>query len=91
MANFGRNDLQHQYSWTVTEGDSKKVIGFPDNVLLNRHEGFEVLHFINKYMTTRNLDALRDFHIIERAIQTNLPSNIRSQAHVKQWLDLNLR
>ena len=92
MANFGRDALRFKYSWTTTEGDSKKVIGYPDNILLNRDEGYEVLHFINKYMTTKNLNnTLTNFNIIENSIKTTVPSNLRSQANIKAWLDSNLK
>ncbi|TPG41506.1 hypothetical protein [Flavobacterium pectinovorum] len=92
MANFGRNSLKFNYSWTTTEGDSKKVIGYPDNVLLNRNEGYEMLHFINKYMVTRNLSITEsNFTTIEYSIKTNVPSDLRSQTHIKTWLDNNLK
>lgn len=91
MANFGKDSLKYNYSWTTTEGDSKKVIGYPDNVLLNRNEGYEMLHFINKYMTSRNLNnTLSNFNIIENSIKTSVPTNLRSHAHIRQWLDNNL-
>ncbi|QOG02081.1 hypothetical protein [Flavobacterium sp. MDT1-60] len=92
MTNFGRDSLRFNYSWTTTEGDSKKVIGYPDNVLLNRNEGYEILHFINKYMLTRNLNStISNFTAIENSIKTSVPSNLRSQAHIKTWLDNNLK
>ncbi|WP_343614157.1 hypothetical protein [Flavobacterium sp.] len=92
MANFGRDALKFNYSWTTTEGDSKKVTGYPDNVLLNRSEGYEVLHFINKYMETRNLNStLSNFHIIENSIKTVVSTNLRSHANIKTWLDNNLK
>lgn len=91
MANFGRTALRYAYNWTVTEGDSKRVIGFPDNVLLNRSEGYEMLYFINRYMTTRNLSSLNDFQILERYIKESIPTNYRSHSNIRQWLDLNAR
>lgn len=90
MANFGRDALRYNYSWRRTEGDSK-VIGFPDNVLLNRSEGYEVLHFINKYMVGRNLISLNDFRILEQNIKEHVPANYHSHSHIKQWLDTNVR
>jgi len=89
MANFSRSDLQFTYSWTTTEGDSKKVTGYPDDVLLNRHEGYEVLYFLNKYMDHRKVTSIGYFHRFEKAIHDSLPSNIRSHANVRDWLDKN--
>lgn len=92
MANFGKDSLKFNYSWTTTEGDSKKVTGYPDSVLLNRNEGYEILHFINKYMATRNLNnTISNFIVIEDSIKRNIPSNLRSQAHIKEWLNNNLK
>ncbi|RYE53700.1 MAG: hypothetical protein EOP48_13850 [Sphingobacteriales bacterium] len=90
MASFGKHDLKYQYSWIRTEGDSK-VTGFPDNIFLNRSEGFEVLHFLNKYMTDRRLTTLQDFRTLERSIKNDVPSNYHSHAHIKDWLDKNVR
>ena len=91
MANFGRDALTYNYSWRTTEGDSNRVVGFPDNVLLNRSEGYEVLHFINRYMTTRNATTLDDFRTLERYIHQSVPGNLHSQANIRQWLDINVR
>lgn len=45
MADFKRGDLALQYSWTaLRENDNARITGFPDNVLLDRHEGYEVFH-----------------------------------------------
>lgn len=90
MANFGTGALRYQYSWHRTEGDSR-VTGFPDNILLNRSEGYEMLHFINKYMTTRGLTSLENFQVVEQSIKQSVPGNLHSHANIRNWLDNNLK
>jgi hypothetical protein len=89
MANFSKSALKYQYSWARTERDSKET-GFPDNVLLNRSEGYEILYFLNKYMTERGLTSIEDFHTLEKRINQNVPSHYHSHAKIKQWLDANI-
>lgn len=90
------SELQYRYDWTAAaEHDNARITGFPDNVLLARHEGYEVLPFLNRFCraTTHGTggaqfgkaDALK----AERMIHTSLPSNFRSHAHVNAWLVQN--
>ncbi|RKS92716.1 hypothetical protein BC952_2632 [Flavobacterium limicola] len=45
MADFKRSDLKYNYSWTAAkENDNAKITGFPDSYLLDRNEGYEILH-----------------------------------------------
>ncbi len=91
MGNFTRNDLRYSYDWRASEGDNKRITGFPDDVLLNRNEGYEVLYFINKYMTNKSWQQLSTFQKLESTIKNDLPSNIRSHNNVRNWLDNNFR
>ena len=44
-----RSELMYNdYTWTHTPGDDPRVSGEPDNTMLNRKEGYEMLYFINK-------------------------------------------
>lgn len=94
---FTRRDLQYShYSWRTTEGDSSRIRGFPDNVLLNRNEGYEVVHFINQFIadqvswrTESEASKLALGHKIERMIHNNLPGNVRSHLNVQQWIATN--
>ena len=91
-----RAELQYQYDWTAAaEHDNARITGFPDDLLLARHEGYEVLPFLNRFCkaTTHGTggtpfnkaEALK----AERMIRTALPGNLRSHAHVNAWLVQN--
>lgn len=85
MANLTRNQLQYAYSWTAIRPDDPRVTGIPDSTFLNRHEGYEMLSFLNRWLTD-NYSALK----AERLIRTIMPSTIRSHTNVVQWLRNNL-
>lgn len=96
MSLISANDLLFKdYSWTSYRGDDPRLTGAPDSTLLNRHEGYEMLYFINKFCARHNwtpapankTTALK----AERLIRQHLPTSIRSRAHVDQWLIENWR
>ncbi len=90
MANFKKSDLKRHYSWTASaESDNAKITGFPDNVLLDRHEGYEVLPFLNRYMTNKDLKNQSTLNKLEDALRDRLPGTIRSHANIKKWLNEN--
>ncbi|AOY94322.1 hypothetical protein BKK79_20340 [Cupriavidus sp. USMAA2-4] len=86
-----RSDLQYEYSWTPVNGDNPKLTGKPDDVLLNRKEGYEVLAFLVHFCRSWN-DAdgkpLTRAHALkaERLIHLHLPSDVRSRMDVSEWL-----
>lgn len=73
------------YSWSVVNQDNPSFIGSPDNDLLNRHEGYEMLSIINKIFQTYKLHNKKFVKIIETLIRDHLPSNIRSRDQVIKW------
>jgi hypothetical protein len=79
------------YSWTAYSGDDPKVSGEPDNSLLSRREGYEMLYFINKCGQLWNWPASDPIphRKLERLIREHVPSNYHSQANVKQWIEAN--
>lgn len=90
MALLNKSDLVYEddYTWTASDGDNPKYTGAPDNVLLNRNEGYEVLPFLNRYAQRRNgkkIDALK----AEWLIREHLPSSIRHRDKIAAWLDAN--
>ena len=90
MANFRRSDLKLSYSWTASaESDNARIVGFPDNVFLNRHEGYEVLPFLNRYMTDKAWTALSALHKLEDALRSKVPGDLRSHANIRKWLNDN--
>lgn len=86
---FKQSDLKYTgYSEMRLYGDSK-VTGPLDATLLNRTEMYEMLYFINKYMENENLYSVSDGHKIEKMIKEYVPSNIKSQENIKNWIRTN--
>lgn len=83
MALISSADLQYKdYRWTaISSNDDPRVTGKPDSTLLNRHEGYEVLHFLNR-ISKDKAGALKG----ERLIRNHLPGEVRSHANVLKWL-----
>ncbi|ARQ89197.1 hypothetical protein [Stenotrophomonas maltophilia] len=84
-----RKDLQHDYSWKASEGDNPHLVDFPDDVLLNRREGYEILPFINRFAAKHNLKQKRSGLKTEWLIHEKLPSDVRSHKKVRRWLEEN--
>jgi hypothetical protein len=86
---IGTSDLQYRYSWQAKPGDDATLRGFPDNILLNTEEGYEVLDFINRCLRQWDKSGtpldLADAKKIERMLQAK-PGGIRSHAKVQAWL-----
>ncbi|MEL1245848.1 hypothetical protein AAEO56_16360 [Flavobacterium sp. DGU11] len=91
MIHFSTNVLRHSASWTTSEEACTKISGFPDNVVLNVNEGYEVLHFVSGYMSYRGWHSEITFQNIESVIKTRLPFTVRTHKEVKDWLDTSFR
>lgn len=90
MSLISKSDLFYKdYSWTAVSGDNPKVTGEPDSTLFNRHEGYEVLYLINKLAEIWKLNKKASATKMEKMIRNHLPSDIRSQVNVKQWIQDN--
>jgi hypothetical protein len=89
MSLLTKSDLKYTYSWTAINGDNPKISGEPDNTLFNRHEGYEVLYLINKFAEIYNFKQKASGLKLEEMIKNHLPSEVRSQINVKQWLKNN--
>ena len=72
------------HAWNAIPPDDPKVTGRPDSTLLNRHEGYEVLAFLN-----RNCADLPAALKAERLIRQVLPATVRSHVNVFNWLKTN--
>jgi hypothetical protein len=81
--------IYSDYSWTASAGDNPKIAGTPDNALFNRHEGYEVLHLINRIMSDRSLITVDSGQKMEKMIREDLPSNVRGRVHVTDWINDN--
>lgn len=84
---FQRSDMAYTYEWT-TSNDDPKLRGNPDHSLFSRRQGWEVLYMINKFGELHRVATVSSGRKIERMLQS-LPSNVRSQANVQQWLVTN--
>ena len=90
MAYMTRSQLYYKdYDWTAREeGDNPNFRGYPDNALLARREGYEVLGFINQFAKLNNWynDNAAAGNKAERMIRNGLPSDIRARKNVHAWL-----
>jgi hypothetical protein len=90
MALITKSDLFYSdYSWTVISGDSPKVTGEPDNTLLNRKEGYEIIYFINKLSEIFGFKQKVFAIKIEKMIRNEVPDNLHSQRNIKEWISKN--
>lgn len=84
---FNKSDLKYShYSWTSVGSDNTKKINSPDDDILNRNEGYEMLNFINYFMAEYSLEKNTTFQKIEKMINEHLPSYYRSRDNIKKWL-----
>lgn len=83
------NMLYNHYSWTAMQGDNPKITGLPDSTLFNRNEGYEVLYLTNKIMDSQSWVKVATGQKIEKMIKTGLPSDIRGQKNVVDWVIKN--
>lgn len=84
--------VYNDYSWsTKYTNDDPKITGEPDSTLLNRTEGWEMLYFINKCGEKWNWsgNSTESYRKLEKAIRTKVPSDIRSQIKIKEWIEAN--
>ena len=89
---FTKSNLNYQdYSWTAVKGDDPRVSGEPDSTLFSRKEGYEVLYMIIKCLTKWGFttNPIGGGQKRERLIRTNLPSDVRGQKQVYDWLGSN--
>jgi hypothetical protein len=87
MANFTKADLLYSgYKHTALPDDDPKRTGKPDSTLLNKGESYEMVYFINKYMTNKSWTLLKTFQNVEKFIKED--SNLhKSHAFWKSELD----
>jgi hypothetical protein len=92
MALFNKTDMVYKdYDWKAKyEHDDPKVTGKPDNTLFARHEGYEMLYLVNAFAEIHSWKRVESCQHVERLLREKLPSDIRSQIKVKEWLEANL-
>lgn len=90
MALMAKNELYYDdYSWEHIYGDDPEVTGQPDSTLLNRKEGYEILYFINVFCKLKRYSRIEQGIKVERMIREDVPSTIRSQENIKNWIEKN--
>lgn len=90
MPKMTKSDLKYDnYSWTAITGDDpEKVLADADRV--SRHEGYEVLYFLNSLTGKDNADlSIRTRQICEWMIHEKLPSTIQGRAKIRNWIGNN--
>jgi hypothetical protein len=89
MALLTGSDLQYSYNETATSNDNPQLRGEPDRSLVNRHEKYEVLYFINRLAEIKGWQNKAIGLKAERLIKVHLPPNIRSRENIIEWLENN--
>jgi len=92
MGLIKKEDLYYKdYSWVAISGDNPKITGPIDSSLLNRKEGYEILYFVNKFCEIHKLKQIKSAIKVERIIRDKVPSDIRSQTKIRDWIEANWR
>lgn len=83
--------IYNDYVWRARlEHDNPNITGFPDDILLDRNEGYEVLYFINAIAKHSNWSVSNKSggKKIEQMLR-KLPGHIRSRKNIYNWLVQN--
>jgi hypothetical protein len=92
MAFYTKADMiYNDYVWKAKlEHDNPNITGFPDNALLDRNEGYEVLYFINAVAKQSNWTANDKIggNKIEKMLRV-LPGSIRGRKNIYAWIVQN--
>lgn len=89
MPQYTKENLKFTYQWKGDGSEYEGIDGFPSDKVLDRHNGFEVLHFINKYMEYKGFRLITTFHKIEDLLRVHLLVSTRSYQQIMEWLDAN--
>jgi hypothetical protein len=76
----------NQYGWPDYGADDPRVSGMLDDTPFNRHEGPEVIHMIEEICALLRLMTKESARSIEIKIHNDLPSDIRVQHEVWDWI-----
>lgn len=92
---FAKKDLIFtDYKWTaVADLDNPKIVGNPDNTLLNRTEGYEMIYYIRSLAKSWDWpdDAIKAYQKLEKTIRTKVPETIRTHGEIKSWIQSNFK
>lgn len=92
MMLFSKSNLIYKdYNWTLYSQNDPRINGRPDSTMFNRNEGNEVVYLINKLMFLWDYRFSNTGNKMEKLIHDWLPSDIKSQEEVKDWIKNNLK
>ena len=74
------------YKWKATGNDNPNITHGSDSVLLNRREGYEVLHFINGIAKKLPDQTVETYRKLEHMIRYTVPQDIRSHKKITDWI-----
>ena len=79
-----RDDLLYIYEWGELPPEDVRLSGDPDSVPFRRHQGYEMLAFLNRVCTSS-----RQAQLAERLINSQAPRELKTRAQVLRWLQDN--
>ncbi len=83
------------YEWKAGDDfDDPKFLKYQEHSELNRSEGYEMLWFINycaKAWNWPDASLIMACQTLEKAIQTKVPSTIRTHSGIKTWIELHFK
>lgn len=89
MATVKRGDLTYNdYDWDAIPEDDPRVRGALDRTQLNRKQGYEIVYFIST-MIDKHGFMPADIVKLERMIRNDVPSEIRTQEGIRDWIKGN--
>jgi hypothetical protein len=74
-----------KYKWASGPGDDSKKVSH-DRIMFSRYQGYEVIPMIQKVVNHFGYESEEDVKRVEAAINNDLPSHVRSQKNVLNWL-----
>lgn len=88
MAHYTKNDMLYDYLWVMLKGSATENNGVPDDTILSRTEGSEMLFFINYF---EDLNKSRD-KAFGRQMEVMIhicPSALTTRLQVIDWIASN--
>lgn len=86
---FSKEDLAYkdEYSWKADGGDNPNYRGIKDRELVDKTEGYEVLHFCNQYMIDNKVAiTLSNFRHVEHCLRQSELRLVKSRALLYKYI-----
>jgi len=88
MTNYGKSALQYKYLWPARDMNENQLL-YNDDDIIDRHNGYQVLSFINRFLTVHGLTNLESFQKVEWMIRKFLPKDLYYRYEIEDWLRKN--